>query len=156
MTSPLHMLTCTCIHNNKIHPSNTTSLPSSFKIMTRSSLPLSFSKPLSAVCRCKMYSSSVSRTWTTINNSPALQQHLFLAYVERSPGHETRWTRNPLLAEKFQVWFGDIRISRRFFTDGNNPNPLQNKGQHSGAFKIYPFGDVYALKKSDWAASPDA
>jgi hypothetical protein len=49
MTSPLHMLTCACIHNNKIPPSNTTSLPSSFKIMTRSSLPLSFSKPLSTV-----------------------------------------------------------------------------------------------------------
>jgi len=86
----------------------------------------------------------VCRTWTAIiDSSSALQQHLFFTPTPRSSAAKSGWTKNPLLLKKFPAWFGDIRVTHRFYI----PRPYKT---HDNVY------DVSHIKNSDWASCPDA
>jgi hypothetical protein len=85
-------------------------------------------------------------------SSPALQQHLFFTSTHQSSAHESQWTKNPLLAEKFPAFFRDICITSHFFVDVNDIY----EPDHLGPYKRYHFHHIRHLEKSDCASCPDA
>lgn len=74
-----------------------------------------------------------------------LQQHLFFTSTHRPLAHESHWTKNPLLAEKFPAFFGDIRATSRFFFD------VDFYDDRPGPYKGYNFRCIWHLEKSDCA-----
>jgi hypothetical protein len=98
----------------------------------------------------------INRTWNaTISTSPTLQQHLFFAPTVQSLNDEPKWTKNPLLTEKFPTWFNDIRMTKRFFIDVNTLQDaidIFHYTDNAGPYKSYSFTDIGTLARADLGA----